>query len=745
MDHDGHAKKGVSSGEVVRLLFVVLACFALGSCSGDEAESTQPQGGMRDASRGSDATSDRFDASSMADVSNDGGNASMVFDGSTGAPTFDPCAPEPKPGYDPASRDLASCCDKGPAHCVPSSDVAPAVAAQLNACGDAATLCMPDPIIRAGGQYVPAPCRSAILNAPGACLSRCLPLVAGNPSASLLGQDDCGVGDVCVPCKSPFDGTSTGACELNHLFCGGDGGDAGDGGSRDGAPVEIKCPYDGPPLVDPARFAPCSPVCDGAHCIPADLVPSGQRALLSACSAGDGAPGLCLPDTIIASNNHFVPPTCTSLAGAEGRCVSTCLPDIAAKAKLLPQSTCTSGTICAPCFDPTSASPTEPTGACSLGCDAPTDPPLVLTCPWDGPAVLEPSTLTSCSPACEGSHCLPTDLVPASQRALLAPCPGGYCAPDPIIFTGNHTKPPTCTSIAGAEGRCLSNCLPSVSAQALLPQATCAAGQKCVPCYDPTSSSPTTPTGACSLGCDAPTKPPLTLTCPWTGPKVIDAAGLPGCGPTCAGAHCLPNAYVPSAQAAQLATCGSGATAGRCAPDDLIAAGGKIDPTNCVAFEGTLAPGRCLSVCLPAVASQPTLESSTCAAGQRCTPCNDPLSGADTGACGTLGCDEPRPATPFKFPLCCGGTSTCVPRSQIPDAQEPSLNRRDCPQLTPDVYLCAPTDQLPGHSPQPCSVSFSVIPPFSWDGVCVPDCIIGSNATIIPRDGCPVDWSCPPP
>jgi hypothetical protein len=83
-----------------------------------------------------------------------------------------------------------------------------------------------------------------------------------------------------------------------------------------------------------------------------------------------------------------------------------------------------------------------------------------------------------------------------------------------------------------------------------------------------------------------------------------------------------------------------------------------------------------------------------------------------------------------------------VPRSQIPDDKEGSLARRDCPA---DVYLCAPTDQLPGHTPQACHVSASIIPPFSWDSVCVPDCIIGDTSTFIPRDGCPVNWSCPPP
>jgi hypothetical protein len=131
--------------------------------------------------------------------------------------------------------------------------------------------------------------------------------------------------------------------------------------------------------------------------------------------------------------------------------------------------------------------------------------------------------------------------------------------------------------------------------------------------------------------------------------------------------------------------------------------------------------------------------------GRKCVPCNDPISGANTGACGTIGCDEPGPTNPFKFPPCCGGTGTCVPRSQIPDSQEGSLGRRDCVVTTPDVYLCVPTDQLPGHTPQPCHVSASVLPPFSWDNICVPDCIIGDSAQFIPRDGCPVNWSCPPP
>ena len=848
----------VSFPSAMKPLAVLVTWFALASCTGATSSPVE--------------NASERDASSVVDAP-DAPELSSPVDAPSGGRTFDPCVPEPKPGFDPTSRGLEVCCGTGPAHCVPSTDVLPRLAAQLDACASGDTLCMPDPIIRNGGQYVPAHCTAALLNAPGVCLSTCLPLVAKNPQAALLARDGCGDGEVCVPCKNPLNGESTRACELNELLCAVD--DGGIDASSDGR--AIQCPYDGPPLVDPQVFPPCAPACAGAHCVPASLVPAGQQTLLSACPASGGVAGLCapdpiiassgnsvpksckslagvegrclstcltdvakraqllptdscgagekcvpcfdptstdpstptgacslacdmpkdppfmlscpwtgpavvepasfpacdpacdgahcvpsdmvpadqraklaacsggycLPDPVIASANHFVPPTCTSLAGAEGRCVSKCLPDIAAKANLLPQSTCPTGTICAPCYDPTSASPTDPTGACSLGCDAPKQPPLILTCPWNGPPVLDPSTLPACSPECGGAHCLPADLVPQSERALLAACPGGYCTPDPIIASGgNNYKPNACVSIAGAEGRCLSTCLPSVAAQPLLPQATCAQGRKCVPCYDPTSATLTAPTGACSLGCDAPGRPPITLTCPWTGSPVINASVLPTCDPACSGAHCLPDAYVPPSQAASLAQCGSGASSGRCAPDDLIAAGGNVDPPNCIAFAGTPAEGRCLSQCLPAVSSQPNLEASTCAAGQRCAPCSDPITGATTGACGTIGCDQPAPVPPFTFPTCCNNTGTCVPRSQIPDAQEASLGQRDCPL---DVYLCAPTDQLPGRSPQRCHVPISVIPPFSWDSVCVPDCIIGANAPFIPRDGCPVNWSCPPP
>src|SRR5262249_11702016 len=161
--------------------------------------------------------------------------------------------------------------------------------------------------------------------------------------------------------------------------------------------------------------------------------------------------------------------------------------------------------------------------------------------------------------------------------------------------------PKTCTSVAGAEGRCLSTCLPSVSSEAdLLPGDVCNTGEKCVPCFNPTASDPTAPTGACSLACDKPVNPPVTLTCPWTAPNVIDPSIFPACWPACGGAHCVPGSLVPASEQTLLAPCNGGK--GFCAPDKIIAAGGEYVPKTCTSVAGV--EGRCISACLPSVESQ---------------------------------------------------------------------------------------------------------------------------------------------
>jgi hypothetical protein len=513
---------------------------------------------------------------------------------------------------------------------------------------------------------------------------------------------------------------------INEKLCAGaDGGTSDDGGMA-------QCPYDGPPLLDPASFDACAPACGGAHCLPASSVPAAQQSLLDGCTAKGGVAGLCTPDKLIATGGNFVPKSCTSVAGAEGRCLSTCLPSVAAQAGQLPKDVCDDGEKCAPCYNPTAADPTLPTGACGLACDHPAQPPTVLSCPWTGPPVVDPSTFPACDGTCSGAHCVPAANVPAGEQPLLKSCTGGFCVPDPLISTGGKFVPKSCTSIAGAEGRCLSTCLPPIAAQAAqLPKDVCADGEKCAPCFNPTAADPTAATGACTLSCDAPKKPPVVLMCPWTGPPVVDPATFPQCAPTCGGAHCVPSAMVPPAQQAQLAHC----PGGFCAPDPIIATAGNYKPPACAPFNGTPAEGRCTSVCIPAIKQKADqLHQHTCGANTLCAPCYDPFTGADTGAC-TLGCDAPA-KPPYQFPGCCGNQGTCVPTENIPSDQLGNLNQDVCPNAQ---LRCVPDEMLPGGpGPRVCTGLLGA------EGRCYSDCLSLGLGQIFPQRDCPSNHTCVP-
>jgi hypothetical protein len=657
------------------------------------------------------------------------------------------------PGHDPSGLPGSGCCSSGPSHCVPTSDIPPSLDNAFATCSGG--LCVPDPIITQGSEYVPASCNTTILTymLQGVCLSKCITLVSNNPQEGLLKQETCGQGELCAPCTNPLTKMATGACSITTLVCG-DGG-AGDAGTGDGGGG--MCPYTGPPLVDPTMFPACSPACGGAHCVPASLVPTADQSQLASCMS-NGQPGFCAPDTFIASAGNAVPQTCTSVAGSEGRCLSTCLPAVAGEATLLPQSTCPSGTLCAPCYDPVAADPTAPTGACSLACDKPAKPPTILTCPYSGPPVIDPTVFPDCSPACNGAHCVPASLVPMADQSQLASCTSngqpGFCAPDSITSSGGEGVPPTCTSIAGAEGRCLSTCLPAIAAEAsLLPQSTCAAGQTCAPCYDPVATDPTAPTGVCSLACDKPAQPPTILTCPWTGPPVIDPTTLPACdNGGCAGSHCLPAAEVPASVQSELAPCNG--NTGFCTPDPVISSGNNYVPPTCDPFPGSGAPGRCLTTCLPAVATEVaagTLVQSTCSSGEYCVPCADPFTGASTGAC-TLGCDM-APTPPFTFPQCCNDgsgslTGTCVPSAQVPSSEQSELdvtgngNSSPCPSSGAS-YLCVPDEYLPppynSIALQGCPATF-----LNLCGVCVSECVDNSTLGILGPSNCAANHKCAP-
>jgi hypothetical protein len=215
--------------------------------------------------------------------------------------------------------------------------------------------------------------------------------------------------------------------------------------------------------------------------VPASLLqPIEQQSLFATCPGG-----LCVPDPIIATAGNYIPPSCDPFpgSGAPGRCLSSCLPSIAAQPSLA-QSTCATGDLCAPCFDPyTGAS----TGACTTSCDTPPTSPFTFPgCCDDGTG-----TLTG--------TCVPTSQVPVSLQSELTQsgngnsvsCPGSsaayLCVPDEYLPGGT---PSTCTTsgFPGVPGACVSLCL-NIGTLSLLGQADCPAHHVCVPC----SVQPTTP------------------------------------------------------------------------------------------------------------------------------------------------------------------------------------------------------------------------------------------------------------
>jgi hypothetical protein len=289
--------------------------------------------------------------------------------------------------------------------------------------------------------------------------------------------------------------------------------------------------------------------------------------------------------------------------------------------------------------------------------------------------------------------------------------------------------------------------LPLVSSDAaVLPQGLCGNNERCVPCYNPAGADPSAPTGACSIpscggqACDRPHDNPVILSCPWTGPAVISPTnpGLPDCNPVCNGAHCLPAQFVPPSQQGLLSACGSGDTAGYCTPDNIIEAGGEVKPTSCTAFAGVPASeGRCLSPCLKAVSSQPSLEA--CPDGvNTCAPCYNPITGVETGACSSSKCDSPQLSPPYVFPNCCayngGWQGRCVPKSQVPPADLSHLQQDECSDSN---YMCVPNELLPGGpGPSPCSAG--LLGAGSCYSACIsipvsfilPNCIDGNHKCI---------------
>jgi hypothetical protein len=314
-----------------------------------------------------------------------------------------------------------------------------------------------------------------------------------------------------------------------------------------------------------------------------------------------------------------------------------CVPQVAQYQSLLPQDICAADERCAPCISPLDQ---KPTGACDIGttpatvtpstCDpaspsppsgqdpAPSAPPAPAApvCPHVGPPVLDPATLPACG---MGAHCLSSALVPPALQSKLATCPTGLCVPDTFIAAGGNFIPATCVSTASAEGRCLDVALPDVAAQPQLPQSTCAAYERCVPCYNPLDGSDTS---ACRLSCDpGPQQPKVVFTDCCTMSNATYG-------------KCVPTMSIPSAEQKNLGTDDCVKDQQLCVPTEMLKPAFK--PPACTAdnfFVGKYT-GVCLSDCLKFGIQGLAISRGTCDDLHKCAPCTNPLTGKPTGAPG---------------------------------------------------------------------------------------------------------------
>lgn len=571
------------------------------------------------------------------------------------APCFDPLTGE----------DTGACtqgCDEGPTEdpvtfpdccgelgsCVPQELVPPEQLDQLgtDTCTGEGVMCAPNEL--ANPSFVPPRCDS-VGDFEGRCLPACLPDVA--EQAHQLPQADCPDAHLCAPCFDPVTLEDTGACRLN--------GDE--------------------PEEPPEGFEACCG--ELGSCVPEELVPPEQLEQLGTDTCAE--PGtLCAPNDL--TDPTFTPVVCDSVAEAEGRCLPACLPDVAEQADMLPQDICPPEHLCAPCFDPTTG---EDTGACRLNGDEPGSDPVTF------------------SPCCDDlGQCVPEGLVPGDQRSQLsgAECAdeGYLCAPNDMVQDPAFI-PETCSSVAGAEGRCLLACLPDIAEQAdRLPQDICQEGALCAPCYDPFTGEDT---GACTISGDMPSEPPVTFD------RCCSDRGA-----------CVPTDLVPPDQQEQLGPDTCSGAGELCAPDNL--ADPEFVPRSCASVGG--GEGRCLPDCLPDVAEQADmLPQSSCVAGELCAPCYDPISGEDTGACRLNGDAPTEP--PYVFDECCEGGARCVPSDVVPEAQQDQLSSEGCDEGAGE--LCVPNVfvENPDWSPPSCDPgdSGSILASFSDDGRCMPECV----------------------
>jgi hypothetical protein len=208
----------------------------------------------------------------------------------------------------------------------------------------------------------------------------------------------------------------------------------------------------------------------------------------------------CAPDPaqITAAEANGVYEACSTKIGGvgaalEGRCLPKCFVAGVGAAAQLQKETCkTADLVCTPCYNPIDG--TE-TGACKQKSG-------------DAPKDAAPAPYKKCGDNL--GICVPEALVTdATQKAALEKAFGGDggvpsgCADGELCAPTLKAKDQAacfahCTSVLSLEGACVPTFLVPASQRSLLSPDKCGTGELCAPCLDPTSMPANQSTGACN-------------------------------------------------------------------------------------------------------------------------------------------------------------------------------------------------------------------------------------------------------
>lgn len=222
---------------------------------------------------------------------------------------------------------------------------------------------------------------------------------------------------------------------------------------------------------------------------------------LKAALGHDSCQASAVEDLACAPTPAVTPKAChgeTGAASLEGRCLPSCFLLGTPTALLLTSSDCGADEACGACYDPVTG---EATGACSLQpADRPKEP---------APAPFKPcGVYDDVGPS--AGVCMPKVLAHASNNPVVDLLPRDVCSDAevcmPNLKAANHTacfKPCETSALVQAAGSKEGGCIPPYIAAFTNPEAiifldqdTCAAGELCAPCLDPTKDFAVS--GACN-------------------------------------------------------------------------------------------------------------------------------------------------------------------------------------------------------------------------------------------------------